>query len=87
MTDSHALRSRQQMKPIIYPNPAMNTIKFKGLKGEILLLHVVNEHGKTVYSGEASEEEVFNMTGFPKGTYFFRFSNGSQSFYSNVVKD
>ncbi len=74
------------LKPIVYPNATNGLIKFKGLRGETLLLNVVNDQGKTVFTGEASEKEAINITHFPNGVYYFRFSDGQQSFYRNVVK-
>lgn len=75
----------------IFPNPVMNelTIRINGNE-QNLLMTFTDLSGKVVFSEElknvpAAFSKQVNMTGFAKGTYLLRLSNGSRSYQERII--
>ena len=71
--------------PKVVFNSNTRSVEFNGIGNEPLLLFIVNEVGQTILTTEAAENKSLSVKDFSIGTYYFRFSDGTKSFYRKVI--
>ncbi len=76
---------KKGINPVAYPNPATKLIKFSGLGKESLMLNVLNQQGQTILVQAVDNREVIDMSDFPVGSYFFRFSDGRKTYFRKIA--
>ncbi|MDR0223662.1 MAG: T9SS type A sorting domain-containing protein [Myroides odoratus] len=78
---------------IVYPNPTTGPIKVNiedTVLGMVTKLEVFNKNGGiilTKFVGNTDKEVVFNIEGYPTGSYILKFTLSTQEFFSvNIIK-
>ena len=68
-----------------YPNPANNQITLRSDLGSSVTYSVIDLLGREVTKGEFSKNKTILVSDFENGTYFIRFTSGTQSSCKKLV--
>ena len=61
---------------VMFPNPAITTLKLSGITKEIVALQIMDLLGKVVYTTTTNQASMnINVSDFPLGSYLIRFIN------------
>lgn len=73
---------------LISPNPTNGILKVKLNSQEIINYNIFNIQGAILKRGSIeSEEQIIDITNFPKGVYIFKIGNRNKFVYKKIIKE
>ncbi|HBS86993.1 MAG: hypothetical protein A2W91_02135 [Bacteroidetes bacterium GWF2_38_335] len=87
-TENEAREEIESTDVRCYPNPVKETLNFEFADQENHKIEIIDFQGKLVYVVEMNGENAkVNFSGFPKGLYLCRISNGNNTVTKKVIKN
>jgi hypothetical protein len=71
---------------ILYPNPAVNGFKIKGLEGKATI-DVLNNGGQFIFRTIPGEDEEINVNSLPGGIYFVKIVSSKGTEYIKLIRE